>query len=214
MFMFPCNEQRPSEWIKMFVAVLSSCIMKRHKQEFIKICIPKTLLFVKPESDLVLQKSSDFRDPSCLLLVFSSLETLTRLCWWSSSSRHLHRHKSSSAHSSGPRLGPRSRPQYSAYCWESTQWHLVHKSGTARSSQATSERLARSGCVKNQAFECFETYSFSLDCFSTFVKQSHFFVVCFLHMTRTMSVFSCWREKTQTQVHKKIDLHLFCVHSM
>lgn len=36
---------------------------------------------------------------------------------------------------------------------------------------------------------------FSLACFSTVVRQSHFLLVCFLHMTRTISVLICWRRK-------------------
>lgn len=41
-----------------------------------------------------------------------------------------------------------------------------------------------------------DTYSFSFEFFSTCVRQSHFFAAVFLHMRRTMSVFT-WESKAQ-----------------
>lgn len=63
-----------------------------------------------------LQPRLQFRSPSCLLVVFPCLETLSKLCWVFSSFRHPPPCKSSLASSSGPRWG-RHCPLHQVSCY-------------------------------------------------------------------------------------------------
>lgn len=67
--------------------------------------IDRVLTYLLIVSFLCEWQQLQFRSPSCLLVVFPCLETLSRLCWAFSSFHRPPLCKSSSASSSGPRWG-------------------------------------------------------------------------------------------------------------
>lgn len=153
-------------------------------------------------------KVAIFNSPSSPLLLISFLGTLSKLCWLFSSSRRLPLHKSFSTHSSGPRRGQHYRQGW-VFCRKVAGKYFngannsldcshvvcVHPITALQSQWLETQHCCCTLFHKLKSISTFLTHSFSLDCFSTAVRQSHFFVDCFLHMTKTMSVFICCREQ-------------------
>lgn len=118
-----------------------------------------------------------FKSPSCLPFVFPCFETPSRLYWAFSSFHHPPLCKSSSANSSGPRWGQHFH-LLRAFCF------FVCKNGDYNPFWSK---------LFKHKLDLWTHSFFPLVCLSTFVRHSHSLLVCFLHMTRTISVFICWK---------------------